>query len=86
MAVITRSTPAGCIIMLTGFAALIYGGLAGFALWKIARAADPAKYEEIRGVLVWHCGVASALGIVLLVLGWRLSKNVRVYDREDLDD
>ena len=85
MPIITRSTPAGCIIMLTGLAALGYGGLAGYAMWKINHATDPAKFQDLLHTLTWHCGISLALGVGLLIMGWRISRTVHHFAMDDLD-
>jgi hypothetical protein len=85
MPITTRSTPAGCAVMVTGLTALLYGLVAGFGVWKINRAVDPEKYQDLLSTLKWNCGVSIALGLILVVLGWRLSRTVRHFDVDDLD-
>jgi hypothetical protein len=85
MPITTRSSPAGCIIMITGLTALIFGLVAGFGAWKMQQAADPKMFEEVLPTMKWSCGISLAMGFALLIIGWRLGRTVRRFDIDDLE-
>jgi len=85
MPVTTNSSPAGCIIMITGLTALLFGLVAGFGVLKMQNAADPKVFEEALPTMKWSCGISVALGLSLLVIGWRFGRTVRRFDIDDLD-
>lgn len=85
MPITTRSSPAGCIIMITGLTALIFGLVAGFGAWKMQQAADPKVFEEVLPTMKWSCGISVGLGLALLILGWRISRTVHHFAMDDSD-
>jgi ABC-type branched-subunit amino acid transport system permease subunit len=80
----SKSVPGGCVIAFFGLGAWCYGALAGWAAWRVAQK-DPTS--EHLTFLIWSGAAAILLGLILLVIGWRLAMSLnRGYDPGDRDE
>lgn len=79
----TRSAPGGCVIALIGLISWIYTALCGVALWRAWHAEQLSEKSAIIKTLAIHGSVSLALGLILVVVGWRLAIEVPPYDHSD---
>lgn len=83
----TKSTPGGCIIVLLGMGALAFSGLSFFAAWLVYSRQAGERFADHANQLAIFGSLALILGFILVVVGWKLTKNLdSSYDPDDPDE
>ena len=79
----SRSVPGGCVVALLGLISWIYTVLCGIGLWRAWCAEQLSEKSAIVKTLAMHGSISLALGLTLVVVGWRLAIEVLPYDQSN---
>jgi hypothetical protein len=79
----TKSVPGGCVVGLFGLFAWAYAGVCGYLLYRAFQVEDWEKKKHLIYTCSLHCGVAFIVGLILLIVGWKLAIRVGDYDAWD---
>lgn len=82
----SKSVPGGCVIGLFGVGCWAYTGFCGFVLFRIWQRGQIEARWEIFNQLTWHAAIAFVLGLVVLLVGWRLAMRTGTYDHWDQNE
>lgn len=82
----SKSVPGGCVIGLFGVGSWLYTAFCGYVLFRIWQKGEVEARREIFEQLTWHAGVAFVVGVLALVIGWRLAMRTGAYDHWDQNE
>jgi len=69
----SKASPFGCVVGLLGGFTLVFGGFMWWGLYKALQIEDVEKSAElVRNFGIWG-GAATLLGIVIIIVGWRMA-------------
>ncbi len=77
---VNRASPGGCVI---GFFALLLLGFSAvgfYAAYKASLLEDEEKGARLMSELIKIGGICALVGLVLLIIGWRLAVNADLSD------
>jgi uncharacterized membrane protein len=79
----TRATPAGCVVALFGFAALVYAALSGWALVLAIQVSNSQRNHSLIERLALNLAISLGIGVLLVWLGWRIARRADMSDPQD---